>query len=274
MRFRIALALLAFAPLALGVVTPAAAADPPWARFAGSDEASTREVSHAAWSALLERYVVESDSGIHLFRYGAVSPEDRRALEEYLAELSAVAPRSLRRAQQLPYWVNLYNALTVRVILDHYPLSSIREIRPTWLSRGPWKKAWLEVDREPITLDDIEHRILRPIWRDPRIHYAVNCASLGCPNLQPVAFTEANAEGLLESAARAFVNHPRAASVDRGELTVSSIYHWFREDFGDSEEGVLKHLRRYARPQLVEQLRGIREIDDHEYDWSLNDASN
>ncbi|NNL85944.1 MAG: DUF547 domain-containing protein [Myxococcales bacterium] len=250
----------------------AEAATGAWVRFSASDEASSREVSHVAWDALLERYVVAGDAGIHLFRYGEVSREDRRALEKYLDELSAVAPSKLTRARQLPFWINLYNALTIRVVLDHYPVDSIRDIRPTWLQRGPWKKAWLSVDGEPITLDDIEHRILRPIWRDPRIHYAVNCASLGCPNLQRVAFTEANAEELLESAARAFVNHPRAASIEDGDLIVSSIYHWFREDFGDSERGVLDHLRRYAEPRLAGRLRGIQEIHDHRYDWSLNDA--
>jgi hypothetical protein len=249
-----------------------AAATAAWERFSASDEASTREISHAAWNTLLERYSVEGDAGIHLFRYGDVSRDDRRTLEKYLDELSALAPTKLTRARQLPYWINLYNALTIRVVLDHYPVDSIRDIRPTWFQRGPWKKAWLSVNGEPITLDDIEHRILRPIWRDPRIHYAVNCASLGCPNLQRTAFTEANAEELLESAARAFVNHPRAASIEDGDLIVSSIYHWFREDFGDSERGVLDHLRRYAEPRLAEQLRGIRGIDDHRYDWSLNDA--
>ena len=149
---------------------------------------------------------------------------------------------------------------------------SIRDIRPSWLGRGPWKKAWMSVDGQAITLDDIEHRILRPVWRDPRVHYAVNCASLGCPNLQTDAFTAENAEELLDAGARAYVNHPRGAAIDDGELVVSSIYHWFEEDFGGNDAGVLAHLRRYANPELKKRLRGRLQVDDHRYDWSLNDA--
>jgi predicted TIM-barrel fold metal-dependent hydrolase len=178
----------------------------------------------------------------------------------------------LSRAEQLPYWINLYNALTVRTVLAHYPVTSIRKIRPGWLSLGPWKEKWVEVEEYPISLDDIEHRILRPIWRDPRIQCAVNCASLGCPNLQPTAFTRANTEALLENAAGAYVNHPRSVSFRGPELVVSSIYRWFREDFGDSDAGILLYLRQHAEPDLAARLGEVVEIADDLYDWRLNGA--
>ena len=103
------------------------------------------------------------------------------------------------RDEQLAYWINLYNALTVKVILDHYPVKSILDIdiSPGWFSIGPWGKKLVAVEGVEISLDDIEHRILRPIWRDPRIHYALNCAAVGCPNLLREAFTGATAEVLL-----------------------------------------------------------------------------
>jgi hypothetical protein len=122
-----------------------------------------------------------------------------------------------------------------------------------------------------VSLDDIEHRILRPIWKDPRLHYALNCASIGCPNLQVRAFNAANGESLLEKGARDFINHRRGASVKDGRLRVSSIYTWFKEDFGGNDAGVIRHLSAFAKPGLKTSLKGIRVIDDDDYDWSLNE---
>ncbi len=127
------------------------------------------------------------------------------------------------------------------------------------------------MEGEALTLNDIEHRILRPVWRDPRIHYAVNCASLGCPNLQPVPFAPDTLDAQLDAAARAYVNHPRGVRRQGDDLVVSSIYHWFREDFGDSEQGVISHLLRFAAPQLAARLRRHRGGLEHDYDWTLND---
>lgn len=112
---------------------------------------------------------------------------------------------------------------------------------------------------------------MRPIWRDPRIHYAVNCAAIACPNLQAAAWVPETLDADLEAAARSYVNDPRGAQVENGRLTVSSIYVWFQEDFG-SEADVVDHLRRYAAPDLAQRLEGIDEIYDDAYDWSLNGA--
>ncbi len=116
-----------------------------------------------------------------------------------------------------------------------------------------------------------EHGVLRPIWRDPRIHYALNCASIGCPNLAGRAYTRDHLERLLEEGARDYVNHPRGAVWQDSELRVSSIYDWYQEDFGGTEAGVLGHLLRYARPELAERLRGYAGPIDYDYDWSLNE---
>ena len=126
------------------------------------------------------------------------------------------------------------------------------------------------MENEDLTLDDIEHRILRPIWQDPRLHYAVNCASLGCPNLQNMAFTADNSNALLDRGAREFVNHPRGARVIDGKLQVSSIYDWFEADFGGSDAGVISHLRQYAQAGLRASLEQIDEIDNDHYDWEIN----
>jgi hypothetical protein len=102
--------------------------------------------------------------------------------------------------------------------------------------------------------DDIEHRIVRPIWQDNRLHYAVNCASLGCPNLLPIAYTQANLETLLEQGARDYINHPRGVTAEPEKLFVSSIYVWFSSAFGSNQEGLLQHLRRYANKSLFDKL--------------------
>lgn len=267
----------AAALFALSTLAGAAQAAPKaelWDRWQAYDAESSLTVDHSAWDGFLQRHVRFGEDGVNLVAYGAVGGEDRDALRAYIADLETVPVRSLARQEQLPYWVNLYNALTVQVILDHYPVDSIRDIdiSPGFFADGPWGRKLATVDGEGVSLDDIEHRILRPIWGDPRIHYAVNCASIGCPNLQKRAMTPANAEQYMEEGAIAFVNHPRGARIEDGKLRVSSIYDWFEEDFGGNDAGVIAHLKRYARGALAAGLETVNRVSGDDYDWRLNDA--
>ncbi len=116
----------------------------------------------------------------------------------------------------------------------------------------------------------MEHRILRPLWKDNRVHYAVNCASLGCPNLQPQAYTPENMELLLEKWAREYVNHSRGVRFAGERLYLSSIYDWFQADFGESDEAVLRHLRQYAAPDIASRLKEFRGKISYDYDWRIN----
>ncbi len=245
-----------------------------WERWTAHDPSAKATLDHSAWDRFLARYSVESPDGILRVAYGRVTAEDRAALDAYIDALAGVPVSRLARPEQRAFWINLYNALTIQVILEHYPVETIRDIdiSPGLFADGPWDKKLIEIEGERVSLNDIEHRILRPIWKDPRLHYAVNCASLGCPNLQVVAFTAATSDSLLDAGARAYVNHPRGASFENGRLRVSSIYAWFTEDFGDSEAGVIAHLRRYAEPALEAKLARLKTIDDHAYDWRLNDG--
>jgi hypothetical protein len=244
-----------------------------WERWAAHDPGAPGSIDHAAWDRLLDAYVSTDPQGVNRFDYGRVGAADREALEAYLAALAAVPISRYRRDEQFAFWVNLYNALTVRLVVERYPVASIRDIdiSPGLFADGPWDAKLLAIESAPLSLNDIEHRILRPIWRDPRIHYAVNCASLGCPNLQKEAFTAANHERLLDLGARAYVNHPRGARFEGNRLVVSSIYLWFAEDFGGSGQAVLAHLARYADAPLNARLSRIQEIGGHDYDWALND---
>lgn len=238
-----------------------------------ADDTNTSSFDHSPWQEILDQYLVaDHPSGIARFDYGALkaNEDDKRKLIAYLLDLTRKDPREYRRKEQFGYWVNLYNALTVNVIVGRYPVESIRDIRSGLITPGPWEKELVTIAGVKVTLDHIEHGILRPIWRDPRIHYAVNCASLGCPNLAATAFDAENSEQLLHQAAVAYVNHPRGAHVADGTLTVSSIYDWFKEDFGGTDEGVLAHLTQYASEEFAAQLEGFTEFDD-DYDWALNE---
>ena len=241
-----------------------------WERWDRHDAQSTITIDHGLWNDFLSRYVSPNTDGINRVEYSAVKRNDFDSLESYIAKLSEIEISLYNHDEQRAFWINLYNALTVREILKHYPVSSIREIRSGFFTSGPWQKKLVVVENTALKLDDIEHRILRPIWGDPRLHYAVNCAALGCPNLQPAAFTSVNAEQLLELGAREFINHPRAVTVARGKLRVSSIYDWFEEDFGNSESGVIEHLKQYAKPELLAEIGTRTRIDGDFYDWALN----
>jgi len=244
-----------------------------WARWSAHDPKATTRLDHGAWDGFLRRYVARKDDGINRVAYAKVSATDRQALDRYIGALAATKVSGLARAEQRAYWINLYNALTVQVVLKRYPVASIRDIDISsgLFADGPWDKKLVTIEGAKVSLNDIEHRILRPIWRDPRIHYAVNCASLGCPNLRRQAYTADNTEALLEAGARDYVNHPRGVTFDGGRLVVSSIYVWFKPDFGGSDAGVIAHLRRYAATALKKKLENASSVDRHTYDWRLND---
>ena len=257
-------------------LTPLSAAAAPkaelWERWTAHNPAATTTIDHSAWARFLKTYVAAHPDGVNRFAYGRVSDPDLEKLATYIADLEAVPISDYNRDEQLAYWINLYNALTVKLILDRYPVASILKIS-YFFSFGPWDKKLSMVEGEELSLNDIEHRILRPIWRDPRVHYAVNCASIGCPNLRDQPFTAGNHDELLTRAAFEYINHARGAEVKDDRLIVSSIYEWFKEDFGDSDESVIRHLRQYAKPPLANRLDKVMRIADDRYDWSLNEGS-
>ncbi len=238
--------------------------------FQMSNEDSSQTIDHEIWDDLLAEYIEPVD-GVNMFRYGEVDDEDLDLLNRYLVGITNVEVTALNSFEQFAYWLNLYNALTVKVILDHYPVDSIRNITFGLFSKGPWKEKLITVEQINLSLDDIEHVILRPIYEDPRIHYAVNCASIGCPNLQPFAYTTKNLEDALELAATEYINHPRGVSIVDDELIVSSIFDWYADDFGEDEEEVIDHLTDYAKEPLLSQLYEFDDIDSYHYDWSLNE---
>lgn len=246
--------------------------------FRSAASGSKLSVDHSSWDRLLGTYIKRGADGLNRVDYAAFKSGGQAELKQYIERLEAVDPQTLDRAEQFAFLANLYNAKTIDIVLDHYPVKSIKDISLggglfATFTGGPWKAKVLTVQGVEFSLDDIEHAILRPLFKDPRAHYSVNCASVGCPNLQRQAFTGASLDAQLDAAAKAYINHPRGASLIQGKLVVSSIYEWFKADFGGNDQGVLAHLRKYAAPELKAKLESVKAIGDNRYDWTLNDSS-
>lgn len=227
---------------------------------------------HTPWDQVLGAYVVESDDGVNRFDYAGLraNPDDRAVLSAYIEDLEATQVSALTDDARFAFWANLYNAVTVRLIVDEAPENSIRQIRPRPWSIGPWGVDRVEVEGRALSLDDIEHGIMRVEFDAPLVHYAVNCASIGCPNLMARAWRSDTLDADLEAGARAYINHPRGVTVTEDGLVVSRIYDWFNEDFGGSDAGVIAHVLRYAEPDLAQRIDGDTRIISYAYDWSLN----
>ncbi len=244
--------------------------------FEGHDPMSRMTIDHAIWAELLDTYVTASGDGINRVDYGALAGSEAGLgkLGRYIDRMQDVEVSALARDEQFAYWANLYNAVTVEVIVEHYPVASIRDISisPGLFWRGPWGKKLVTVEGEELSLDDIEHEILRKVWDEPRVHFAVNCASIGCPNLRREPFTGTKLDDQLAEAARDYVNHPRGAAFDGDTLLLSSIFDWYGKDFGSPKSERLETIAQWAEPALADKIAGHTGSIRYAYDWSLNDT--
>lgn len=212
--------------------------------------------THLIWDRLLRKHV--SPDGSVDYRGFA---SDRESLTSYLETLSGQIPSvQWSREARLAYFINLYNAATVLLILDHYPLESIRDI-----SR-PWGKKRVQLGDQQYSLGEIEHGILRKM-DEPRIHFAINCASLSCPKLLPQAFMEKTLESQLDMAARGFIADPMRNKFREGEARLSKIFKWYRQDFTAGDAPLIEYINRY----LPEPLPSNTPVSYLPYDWSLNE---
>ncbi len=255
-----------------------ASADAAQDLFAGAAASSSEAVDHSVWDRLLKTYVKLGAEGMNRVDYAAFKKGGHGDLKLYIRRLETINPRALNRAEQFALLANLYNAKTIDIVLDHYPVKSIKDISLggglfSAFTGGPWKAKVTRLGGVELSLDDIEHGILRPIFKDPRVHYAVNCASMGCPNIGTEAFTGAKLNQQLEAAARAYINHPRGVKIEDTSAAVSLIYSWFKADFGGDDRAVLAHLLKYASAPLAEKLRAVSSVSYQTYGWGLNDAT-
>ena len=186
----------------------------------------------------------------------------------YLDILNRTDLDSLSRNAKFAFYINLYNASTIKLILTRYPgINSIKEVGSFFT--GPWSKKFIPLDGRKISLDHVEHDILRPMFKDPRIHFAINCASRGCPALLKVPYEGTILETQLDEQATAFINDHRKNFVKENTLFVSKIFDWFKKDFNDNP---LAFIRRYAQGDLKKKLDAAPDINFAflPYDWSLN----
>ena len=243
-----------------------------WDKWSQNSPKNSKTIDHSQWSYFLNKYLVtNTPSGVNLVKYSSVTNIDKKKLGDYLTNLQEHKISDYNRNVQFAYWINLYNALTVKLIIDHYPVSSITKIKSGWFSFGPWDMKIAKIEGSQLTLNDIEHRILRPIWKDNRIHYALNCASISCPNLQSVAYTSKNTNSLLNPAVKAYIDSPHGVNFKNGKLILSSIYDWYKIDFAKDNQGLLKYLADNANKNLSDKLKNYKGSIQYDYNWNLNE---
>jgi len=235
-----------------------------------SDSTNQTSIDHSQWQNFLDLYLYQTKSGQTLVAYKKVVTRDYDGLSHYLQNLTRLDPRKLNRAEQMAYWINLYNALTVKVVLDNPDKSSITKMGAGFFSFGPWNENVITITSQSLSLNDIEHRILRPIWKDERVHFALNCASLGCPNLASGTYQSKNLEEYLNMARNTYLEHKRAVHFDSaGVLHLSSLFQWYLEDFATTEPALLNYLAKH-NAELRNQLLNYTGKVSYDYDWDLN----
>ncbi|WIO75184.1 DUF547 domain-containing protein [Porticoccaceae bacterium LTM1] len=229
-----------------------------------------KTIDHSDWDSLLKNYVVTNHpSGINRFRYADVSKSDRKKLDRYIDSLTSTDPREYRKSVQKAYWINLYNAVVVQQILKNYPVKSLAEVDKGG-EKGPWDDTYIKVQGQKLSLNDIEHRILRPIWSDHKIHFALTDGSLGSPNLQPTAYTSQNMKPMLKQAGRDFINHPRGLTLEKNVMHCSKIFKDCRSDFCKSDKSLLKLFAHYAEDRKALYLLGFQGEVQYQTDLALN----
>ncbi|WP_242602084.1 DUF547 domain-containing protein [Legionella yabuuchiae] len=243
-----------------------------WPKWEITSPMSNNVISHEEWQTFLNQHVITNSEGINLIDYPNMNEEDRMLLKQYITHMSAIKIGDYNRQEQLAYWINLYNALTVQTIASYYPVESIQEINisPGLFSIGPWGANLITIEGIQMSLEDIHNRIIRPIWNDPRTHYVLNNGSIGAANISKYAFQSATLDKQLNQAAIEYINSLRGVQVIDGKLIVSKLYDWFSEDFGGTEKDIINHLTQFANQSLRQQLSKIKEVNTYNYNWHLN----
>ncbi len=213
------------------------------------------QLDHSKWDGLLKKYVDDRGN----VDYNSFA-KDISELQNYLDHLAKNRPMDMApKPEKLAYYINLYNAATVKLILDNYPTKSIKDIK------NPWGKDIVQMGGEKVSLGDLEHKILRKM-DEPRIHFAINCASYSCPKLLNKAFTANNLEILLERTAKDFINDPQRNVLTKEKASLSQIFNWYKKDF-TKNGSLIDYLNKYAAQKLTSNTR----ISYLNYNWGLNE---
>lgn len=243
-----------------------------WPKWEANNPRSQKTIAHDDWQEFLDKRVVTNEESINLVDYAHLTPEDLALLKRYVDKMSKINIDSYNRDEQLAFWINLYNALTVQVIANYYPVNSVEEINisPGLFSIGPWGKKLVIIDESPLSLEEIQNRIIRPVWNDQRTLYALNNGAIGSANLSKKAYQGSTIDASLDEVAFDYINSLRGVQVIEGALIVSKIYDWFNEDFGGTEQDIITHIQQFAKEPLKSQLKHVNKIDSYVYNWHLN----
>ena len=216
----------------------------------------SKKPNHSDWNMLLKKHVASNgDVNYKSFQ------KDRKALAIYLKELAVNSPSDdWSQQEKLAYYINLYNAATVQLVIDNYPLKSIKNLK------SPWDKEWIKIGENRVSLGQIEHKILRKM-KEPRIHFAINCASYSCPKLFNEAFTPEQIENQLQKAATHFINDPKKNHLSTDAVQLSLIFKWYKEDFTE-KASLIAYINSYAEIPIPSNAK----INYLQYDWRLNES--
>lgn len=217
------------------------------------------EEPHIIWDKLTRKHI---SSGGKVNYAGFLS--DKKELEQYLNELKEMYSNlaNWNRKKQLAFWINTYNAVTIKLIVDNYPVSSITDLE----GGKPWDTELIELGGVQYTLNVIENKIIRPKFNEPRIHFAVNCAAKSCPKIMNKAWTEHNLDRSLTAQTKAFLANKEQNTIKENEVILSKIFEWYKSDFGTSNENIIQFINQYSS----EKVNSKASVSFNEYDWTLN----
>lgn len=221
-------------------------------------------LKHESWTKLLSKYV--SDEGN--VNYAGIKKEEDK-LDAYLKVLSENHPtESWKKDDQLAFWINAYNAFTVKLIVKNYPVKSIKDLGGSiYKVNTAWDIKFIKIGEETYDLNNIEHDIIRKEFEEPRIHFAVNCASVSCPKLRNEAYVGSKLDKQLDDQAKAFINDKTKNDIQAKSAKLSKIFRWFKGDFEKGKQSVEGFINKYATVKITKKT----EIDFNDYLWDLNE---
>ncbi|MFC1732570.1 DUF547 domain-containing protein [candidate division KSB1 bacterium] len=216
--------------------------------------ASAQKISHSLWDQLLKKYV-NKEGKVNYKGF-----KDDALFQKYIGILQANEPESSwSRNEQLAYWINAYNAFTIKLIVINYPLKSIRDIE------NAWDKVFIKIEKSSYSLNDIEHNIIRKKFNEPRIHFALVCAAYSCPFLRNEPYIAAKLDSQLNNQAVQFINDPKRNKIAKDQIRISKVFSWFKDDF-TMKGSLIQYLNKYSKVKINTDAK----VEFLEYDWTLN----
>ncbi len=223
-------------------------------------------INHDRWDQLVKKHV--KDDGFVDYK-GFI--RDSMELNRYLDQLSAVHPddKSWSRNEQMAYWINAYNAFTIKLVVKNYPVESIKDIKKgIAFVNSVWDIKFIKIQGFTYDLNNIEHNILRPVFKDARVHAAVNCASFSCPRLRQEAYTAEKLDSQLEDAMKKFLADPLRNNITAEKVEISEIFKWFKGDFDRDAGSLIAYINKFSAQKISDNT----ELKYLDYNWVLNEA--